>query len=78
MTIETLRGEMRMVCDTCEDELDQVYDANDESEFREMVKYARAQGWDIRMDRNRVYTHDCSQCSPGPVEAQRQLLRGQR
>ena len=62
--------EVRLQCDECGDLLDRDFD---DSQFNQMVAYAKEKGWAITVHRGR-WEHHCPDCKPSGLAAQQRLF----
>ncbi len=69
--IERHDGTASFVCDECGEWFPQTFD---EADFQQMVNAAITAGWRIRHKGIEGWVHQCANCKPSGLAAQRRLL----
>ena len=69
--VEREGEELALVCDDCGDWLDRRFY---NSQFRDMIEFAKTQGWTVSKNSTGDWVHQCPGCKPTGVAAQRRLL----
>lgn len=71
--IEKQHDDMTLLCDDCDTELGRMFD--EKEEFREMIAYAKSEGWKITKDAldDSEWVHTCRACTADRAPTRRQL-----